>query len=308
MEDLDVKIDTMCREKLFTLIQDNSVRFKKINIRQTKNNKKNSIEHLDELYASYDRLLRSIPKDILKLEQTIRLKFQVPLNEERKVRVLSNLHEEMELIIGQMVQKFQELYRVKGCLDDFNARIEQTRSKSKENLESAVDKLVLTLNKELETSKTMSPDELQSKYGIDKEAMNQMHLVKVLQGIHIIFDNLKNTGIEESVLNGVHEGIIERVKFGKKVENEIPPTHDVIARKTWRMRVARETVKLKEMIYSLHTLAEYLQKQEDQRNYEVIHKIRGRIEESFDEFPKDESERVLSKLKPFYDLLSGQNN
>ena len=28
MEDLDAKIDTMCREKLFILIQDNSVRFK----------------------------------------------------------------------------------------------------------------------------------------------------------------------------------------------------------------------------------------------------------------------------------------
>ena len=47
MEDLDAKIDTMCREQLFTLIQENSVRSKKINIRQTKNNKKNSIEHLD---------------------------------------------------------------------------------------------------------------------------------------------------------------------------------------------------------------------------------------------------------------------
>ena len=96
---------------------------------------------MDELYASYDRLLRSIPKDLLRIEQTIRLKFQVGLNEKRKIRVLASLHEEMDLILQQMVTKFRDLYKVKGCVDDFDNRIEQTRAKGKENLESTMDKL-----------------------------------------------------------------------------------------------------------------------------------------------------------------------
>ena len=303
MEDLDVKINTMCREKLFSLIQDNSVRFKKINIRRTKGNEKNSIEHLDELYASYERLLRFIPKDLLKIEKSVRLKFLVPLNEERKIRILSTIHEEMELIVEQMIKKFRELYRVKGKQEEFDARIEETRSKCKANFESTLDKTIQTLNTELQSSAAISPDQLQEKYGIDRETLNQMHLVKVLQEIHSIFDKLKGEGIEVSVLDGVHESIIQRVKWGRNLESEIPPTHDVVGRKAWRMRVAKESVKLKEMIYGLHTLTEYLHKQEDQRNHDVIQKTWNRIEESIAEIPGDESEALLLKLKPFYHLL-----
>jgi hypothetical protein len=308
MEDLDVKIDTMCREKLFTLIQENSVRSKKINIRQTKNNKKNSIEHLDELYASYEKLLRGISKELLNIEKVIRRKFLLTLNEERKIRVLSSINEEMDLIIQEMIKKYQELYTLKGSGDEFNSRIEQTAANHKENLETIMDKLVHTLDKEMETTNSISPDQLQEKYGIDRETLNQMHLVKVLQDIHMMFPKMTDNNIDESVLNGVHDGIIERVKFAKKVENQIPPARDVTGRKAWRMRVAKETVKMKEMIYALHSLAESVQKLEEQRNYDVIKKTWGRIEETFDEHPKEEAELILEKLKPFYNLLDNHNN
>jgi len=303
MEDLDVKIDTMCREQLFTLIQENAVRSKKINIRQTKNNKKNSIEHLDELYASYEKLLRGISKELLNIEKKIRLKFLLTLNENRKIRVLSTINEEMDLIIQEMVTKYQQLYTLKGNSEEFKTRIEQTALKHKENLETMMDKLVQTLDVEMQTTNSISPDQLQEKYGIDRETLNQMHLVKVLQEIHMMFDKMNENHIDETVTNGVHEGIIERVKFAKKVENQIPSSHDVVARKAWRMRVAKETVKMKEMIYALHSLAESVQKPKEQRNYDIIHKTWSRIEETFDEHPKEESEIILISLKPFYSLL-----
>jgi hypothetical protein len=307
MEDLDVKIDTMCREKLFTLIQENSVRFKKINIRQTKNNKKNSIEHLDELYASYEKLLRGISRELLSIEKQIRLKFLLTLNEERKIRVLSNINEELGLIVQEMIKKLQEPYSLKGLREEFDARIEQTASKYKENLESVMEKLVQTLDTTMQTTNSISPDQLQEKYGIDRETLNQMHLIKVLQEIHIMFDKMSESNIEATVLNGVHEGIIERVKFAKKVENQIPPSRDVVARKGWRMRVAKETVKMKEMIYALHSLAESVQKPQEQRNYDVIQKTWGRIEETFEQNPKEEAEAILIKLKAFYNLLDNRN-
>lgn len=308
MEDLDAKIDTMCREKLFTLIQENSVRTIKMNIRHTKNNNKNSIEHLDELYGSYDKLLRGIVKELLNIEKVIRRKFLLTINEERKIRVLSTINEEMHLIIQEMIKKYQELYRLKGCGDDFNSRIEQTAGKHKDKLEAEMDKLVQTLDTEMQTTNSISPDQLQEKYGIDRETLNQMHLVKVLQDIHIMFSEMGNNNIDETVLSGVHEGIIERVKFSKEVENQIPPVRDVAARKAWRMRVAKETVKMKEMIYALHSLAESIQKPEEQRNYDVIQKTWGRIEETFDGHPKEEAEIILIKFKPFYNILENQNH
>jgi len=308
MEDLDVKIDTMCREKLFTLIQENSVRFKKINIRQTKNNNKNSIEHLDELYASYEKLLRAIPKELLNIEKKIRQKFVLTLDDKRKIKVLATIGEEMELIVQEMIKKLQEQYTLKGKGDEFESRMERTRAKCKENIESLMNKLIQTLNVEMETTQSLNPDQLQKKYGIDRETLNQMHLVKVLQDMHVIFNNLQNNGIDGAILNGVHEGIIERVKFAKKAENQFPPTRDVLARKAWRMRVAKETTKMKEMIYALHSLAEYVQKPEDQRNHEIIRKIWGRIGETCAENPKEEAEVILIKLKPFYNLLDNRNN
>ncbi len=306
MEDLDVKIDTLCREKLFTLIQENSVRTTKINIRQTRNNKKHSIEHLDEIYASYDKLLRGMSRELLNIEKVVRLKFLLLLNEERKLRVLSGINEEMHLIIQDVIKKYQGLYTLKGFGDEFNSRIEKTAAKHKENLEALMDKLVQTLDKEMQNADSITPDQLQEKYGIDRETLNQMHLVKVLQEIHIMLGKMDQNNIDESILNGVHEGIIERVKYAKTVENQIPPSRDILARKAWRMRVAKETVKMKEMIYALHSLAESVQKPEELRNHDIIQKTWRRIKETFDEYPKEEAEVILDKLKPFYDLLDNQ--
>jgi len=307
MEDLDAKIDVLGREKIFFLIQENSVRFKKINIRQTGNNNKNSIEHLDELVSSYERLLLSMPREFLKIEQTIRLKFLAPLNEKRKIKILSSINQEMELIITQMVEKFQGLYKVKGREEDFNARIQLNSSRSKENADKQIEKLVQILKTQLQASTSISPEQLEKKYGIDQESLNQLHLVKVLQDINSMFDVFKNKGTGEAVLNAVHEAIVERVKMGKDLEKMLPPGHQVVARKEWRMRVAKESVRLKEMIFSIYTLAGHIQNLKEQRNYDIIKKTWGRIEETFDDFPEEQAETVLSKLQPYYHLLESPN-
>jgi len=307
MEDLDAKINVLEREKVISLIQENSVRYKKINIRQTGNNNKNSIEHLDELVSSYEKLLRSMSREVFKIEQAIRLKFLEPLDEERKMKVLSSIHQEMELILDQMIQKFQGLYKVKGREEDFNARMEQNHSRCKENADKQMDKLAQDLKTKMATSTSISPAQLEKKYGIDQESLNQLHLVKILQDINSMFDSLKNNGTDEAVLNAVHEAIVERVKSGKELEKMLPPQHQVAARKEWRMRVAKESVRLKEMIVSILTLAGHFQNSNEQRNFDVIKKNWGRIEETFDEVPEEQAENVLSKLRPFYHLLESQN-
>lgn len=308
MEDLDAKLDVLGREKIFSLIAENSVRFKKINIRQTGNNNKNSIEHLDELVTSYEKLLRAMPKEFFKIEQTIRLKFLEPLNEKRKTKILASVNQDMELILEQVISKFQGLYKVKGQEEEFMARMEENSTGCKENAVKQMEKMVQFLQNKLQDSSSITPQQLEEKYGLNQESLHQLHLIEVLQEITSLFDTFKNNGIDEPTLNAVHEAIVERVKLGKELERMLPPAHQVGARKEWRMRVAKESVRLKEMILSIHILAGQIQKSPDERNFDVIKKHRGRIEETFDEIPEEKAEIVLTRLKPYYNLLEIQNH
>jgi hypothetical protein len=308
MEDLDAKLDVLGREKIFSLIAENSVRFKKINVRHTGNNNKNSVEHLDELVASYEKLLRAMPKEFFKIEQTIRIKFLEPLNEKRKTKILASVNQDMDLILEQVITKFQNLYKVKGHEDKFMARIKEISSRCKDNTDKQMDKMVQYLQKQLQTSASITPQQLEEKYGINQESLHQLHLIEVLQDIGSIFDSFIKKGIDETVLNEVHEAIVERVKLGKELERMLPPTNQVSARKEWRMRVAQESVRLKVMILSIHIFAQQIQKSTDQRNSDVIKKHWGRIEETFDYIPEEKAEIVLTKLKPYYHLLEPQNH
>jgi len=307
MEDLDAKLDVLGREKIFSLIAENSVRYKKINVRHTGNNNKNSIEHLDELVASYERLLRAMPKEFFKIEQTIRLKFLEPLDEKRKTKILASVNQDMELIQEQVITKFQALYKVRGQEEAFNTRMTENLSRCKENADKQMEKIVQFLDNKLQASSSITPLQLEKKYGLGQESLHQLHLVEVLQDINSTFEDFKKNGIDASVLDTVHEAIIERVKLGKVLEKMLPPAHQVVARKEWRMRVAKESVRFKEMVLSIHILAGHIQKPKEERNFDIIKKHWSRIEETFDDVPEDKAEIVLSRLKPYYHLLENQN-
>jgi hypothetical protein len=64
MEDLDKTLDIMETDKCTSLLQENSVRTKKNNIKFTKLNKKHSQEHLDAQIVSYERLVRNLIKQL----------------------------------------------------------------------------------------------------------------------------------------------------------------------------------------------------------------------------------------------------
>ena len=88
MDDLDKTLDIMERDKSVSLLQENSVRTKKNNIKFTKINKKNSQEHLDAQLVSYERLVRNLIKQLLNLEKKIRLKYLIPMDEDRALKLM----------------------------------------------------------------------------------------------------------------------------------------------------------------------------------------------------------------------------
>ena len=102
MDNLDEKINSHERDKVISLIQENSVRIGKINIRFTKLNKKHSLERWQAYYDSYDRLLRTIPKELLRIEREVRQKFVSPFTSERINRLKANINDELDLLVKKI--------------------------------------------------------------------------------------------------------------------------------------------------------------------------------------------------------------
>ena len=106
MDDLDKTLDIMERDKSVSLLQENSVRTKKNNIKFTKINKKNSQEHLDAQLVSYERLVRNLIKQLLNLEKKIRLKYLIPMDEDRALKLMGVWNTEVECAVEDLSKKY----------------------------------------------------------------------------------------------------------------------------------------------------------------------------------------------------------
>ena len=69
MEDLDKTLDIMERDKCTALLAENSVRLKKNNIKFTTTDQKHSEAHLDAQYVSYERLIRTLIRQLINIEK-----------------------------------------------------------------------------------------------------------------------------------------------------------------------------------------------------------------------------------------------
>ncbi len=302
MENLDAKIDTLSRNKLISLIQENAVRVSKLNIRYTKQNQKNSLEHLENLYASFDRLLRSVIKEILHIEKKVRLNYLVPLAPERKVRILSALHKELEFAVEKMAKQYREFYTRLRKQEEFDNRLEETLRGYKEKLESQMEKLFETLGSEIGSSSKIQPREIGEKYGWEETFLREMNCIQPIQDIHLNFDRLMQNGSPEEIFDGVHEAISLCVQTLKNLENQIPASHLVKERKGWKMAVAKDSVALKDFVVNIKVLGDQALLQQERRNTEIIQKTWDRVQEYLREKP--EPDAVLAKVNPFYQLLS----
>ena len=104
MDDLDKTLDIMERDKVTSLLQENSVRTKKNNIKFTKQNKKYSQEHLDAQLTSYERLVRNLIKQLLNLEKKVRLKYLIPINDNRELKLMGWWNTEVECAIEDLIK------------------------------------------------------------------------------------------------------------------------------------------------------------------------------------------------------------
>ena len=138
MRNLNSQIDPMFDEAIYHVEADNSRRIKKFNIRFTKANQKNSPEHLEALLGSYEKAIREVPRQFLRIEKTARQKYLVPLDEERRRELPKVMTDHVEMLVEKMNRKYRDIFKNQKRLEEFDDRIKDTLITSKQKIDEEI--------------------------------------------------------------------------------------------------------------------------------------------------------------------------
>ena len=279
MENLEAQLDQLERDKLISLIQENQVRIGKYNIRYTKSNKKHSLEHWDACMNSYDRLLRSIPKELLRVEREVRTKFVSTLSPERRTRLLTMINREMEVLFKKMEDLYLEEYRKLHAEEQFQNRLQATRSKCQELLETHMQKCEEALNGETVSEGRLTASEICALYEMSESLLHELNLLVPLQRINNKLESARKLpGLDEPVKQ-VQEGIRHMARSFREESGRV--MESVQERKAHKMQVARETMLFRDLVINLEPLIDQALLPPETRNLEVIDKLWQRLEDYF---------------------------
>ena len=301
MEDLDKTLDIMETDKCTSLLQENSVRTKKNNIKFTKLNKKNSQEHLDAQIVSYERLVRNLIKQLLNLEKKIRLKYLIPLDEERALKLMGWWNTEVECALEDLSKKYRVVHIQRRTVEEFDEKLMAMRAKAKVEIEREVPKLLENLAKEIGSSERFDPKELSKIYGLDESVLVDLQVIDPLQKLHESFRKLRDSGFEKQLFKGLEDAIRIFVKNIKEAEGIVWSGRSADQRKEYKMKAAKLNINLKEIILNLLSLVQQALLPKDRRNNEVISKLKNKLESLFQ--VDSEYDEIISRIKPFFETI-----
>ena len=302
MEDLDKTLDIMERDKCTALLAENSVRLKKNNIKFTTTDKKHSQEHLDAQLASYERLIRTLIKQLVGIEKKIRLKYLVPLESLRANKLRTRWNTEVEGILEDFKKKYRTVHQQRRSVEEFDEKILQILQGAKTSVDTEVASLEQKLEDEIKTSEKFQPSELSKVYGVDEPVLIDLQVIDPLQNMQTLFKKLEDSGCDGEVFISFNEIIQIYAKEIKNVESTVWSGRSADQRKEAKMRVAKLNLNLKEIILSLHDLARQASLEKEKRNEDIILKIRGNLEKLFKSVT--DSEPLQSRLEPFWGVLN----
>ena len=301
MEDLDKTLDIMERDKAVSLLQENSVRVKKNNIKFTKLNKKNSQEHLDLQLVSYERLVRNLIRHLLTMEKKVRLKYLTPMDEERELKLMRVWNTEVECALEDLNIKFRDIHVQRRSVEEFDANVSAMRTKAKSDIESQIPELREKLLVEIGSSERIDPKELSGLYGLDESVLIDLQVIDPLQKLHESYRKLSEGGCEKHVFQGLDDAICIFIKNIKALEGIVWSGKSPDQRKELKMKVAKLNNNLKEIIFNLLTLAQQALLPVERRNDDMISKLTGKLETLFK--VESDYDEIISKIKPFFELI-----
>ncbi|MBT4127594.1 MAG: hypothetical protein HN646_06860 [Nitrospina sp.] len=301
MEDLDKTLDIMERDKCTSLLAENAVRLKKNNIKFTKTNKKHSQEHLDAQLDSYERLVRTLIKGLITIEKKVRLKYLVPLDSVRANKLKASWNTEVECILEDLKKKYRDVHLQRRSDEEFDDKVLKNLEAAKIKVDMEVANLEQKLKTEIQGSEKIQPSELSRMYDMDVTALIDLQVIDQLQNLQVLCKKLKDSGCDDGALIPVNEIIRMYVKEIKSVEATVWSGRSADQRKEIKMRAAKLNLNLKEIVLSLHDLANQAILEKEKRNEEVIIKIRNNLDKIFKS--EKNSESFQSMLEPFLGIL-----
>jgi len=301
MEDLDKTLDIMERDKSVSLLQENSVRVKKNNIKFTKLNKKNSQEHLDLQLVSYERLVRNLIRQLLTMEKKIRLKYLTPMDDERELKLMRVWNTEVECALEDLNIKFRDIHVQRRSVEEFDTKVNAMRTKAKSDIESQVPELREKILAEVGSSERVDPKELSRIYGLDEAALIDLQVIDPLQKLHESYRKLIECGCEKQVFQGLDDAIRIFVRNMKDLEGIVWSGKSPDQRKELKMKVVKLNMNLKEIILNLLTLAQQALLPVERRNDDMISKLTEKLEKLFQ--VESDYDEIILKIKPFFELI-----
>jgi len=301
MDDLDKTLDIMERDKCVSLLQENSVRTKKNNIKFTKLNKKNSQEHLDAQLISYERLVRNLVKQLINLEKKIRLKYLIPMDEERALKLMGVWNTEVECAVEDLSKKYRDVHVQRKTVEDFDGKLVEMKSKAKIEIESQIPLLREFLLKEIDSSDRFDPKELSKIYGLDESVLIDLQVIDPLQKLHESYRKLREVGFEKNIIKGLDDAICIFVKNIKEVESIVWSGRSPDQRKEYKMKAAKLNMNLKEIILNLLALVQQALLSKERRNTDLIIKVKAKLEDLFK--IEKEYDQIIFRIKPFFEVV-----
>lgn len=302
MKDLNSQIDAMFREKIYYVLAENGSKIKKINIRYTKFNQKFSPEHLESILGSFEKTIREIPRQLLRIEKSSRLKYQVPLDEERRCEILKMMTTDIEMLVEKMNRDYGTIFKDHKCLEEFDCRMQKTVTTAKQKMDEDTQKIIDILNEKLGSTPKLQPEELAKFYDLDESALLDLKAIEPLQFIHKYFDSMSDDPNAKVAFEGLRRGIVLCSKFGTQIQIDPRKKNTVEARRLIKMSIIAGTLVLKDLIDNVHILAQQLNLPIEKRNEDIIDKTITRLKEKIME--QEGAEKVLDSLDPFFQMLA----
>ena len=301
MDDLDKTLDIMERDKCTSLLQENAVRTKKNNIKFTKLNKKHSQEHLDAQLVSYERLVRNLIKQLLNLEKKIRLKYLIPMEEERALKLMGWWNTEVECVLEDLSKKYRNVHIQRRTVEDFDAKLIEMGAKAKSEIETQIPILKDKLSEEIGSSERFDPKELTKIYGLDESVLIDLQVIDPLQKLHESYRNLNEEGFEQKIFKSLDDAIRIFIKNIKEVESIVWSGRSADKRKEFKMKAAKLNMNLKEIILNLLALAQQALLSKDRRNQDHISMMKTKLEKLFQ--VDSEYDEIIFRIKPFFEIV-----
>ena len=305
MDNIDDRIDTLIRDQLVSLIQQNVARIKRTTIKFTGSNKKHTLEHWQAKYDSYDKVFRAMPRDMLRVEREVRVKFVSPLTDARVVRLKTLINSEAEILIQKRANECRPEFEKLGQGDLFDRQVEQTRQKLNENLEQQMQKCLDSVNAETEQGHKMDVQDLVKTYNVKESTLHEINIISPLQSINAQLAKVNGDPGLTDIIENLQEGF--RRLFQDYQKHRVNDVATMEARKKVKMDVARDTMTVREIVITTQPFLDQLVLPEDRRNPEVVRKSWDKVFEIL-EGQEGRWVSVIPNFNPLYKFMCGESN